>query len=321
MKALKSLNPYFWKHKNMLTLGLFFIISSNFFSIYWIQYLGKTVDVIEKVLSSDTQKINSEKVWTTLLINGGLIIGSSITAGIFRFMMRQTIIVTSRKIEYELKNKIYQHYQTLSLTTFKKTTTGDLMNRLSEDIIAIRMYLGPGIMYVANLIISLFITSFYMFQTDVNITLVVLVLLPILSFSVYKVSGIVGIKSKSVQESQAAISSFVHDSFSGIRVVKFFNKEKYIQNKYNEKVKTYQDKAIDLSKYENFFYTSLVFVIGILDVAILYIGGQKYINGELNVGTIANFFYVCQYPSHTIQHRWLGNFYQPKSRSLYAKSQ
>lgn len=290
MKALKSLNPYFWKHKNMLTLGLFFIISSNFFSIYWIQYLGKTVDVIEKVLSSDTQKINSEKVWTTLLINGGLIIGSSITAGIFRFMMRQTIIVTSRKIEYELKNKIYQHYQTLSLTTFKKTTTGDLMNRLSEDIIAIRMYLGPGIMYVANLIISLFITSFYMFQTDVNITLVVLVLLPILSFSVYKVSGIVGIKSKSVQESQAAISSFVHDSFSGIRVVKFFNKEKYIQNKYNEKVKTYQDKAIDLSKYENFFYTSLVFVIGILDVAILYIGGQKYINGELNVGTIANFF-------------------------------
>ena len=246
------------------------------------------MDIIEKTLNN--RNIDSEEVIKVLLINSAVIIGSSITAGIFRFMMRQTIIVTSRKIEYELKNEIYQHYQTLSLTSFKKTTIGDLMNRLSEDIIAIRMYLGPGVMYVANLIISLIITSFYMFQTDVHITLIVLVLLPILSLSVYKVSGIVGIKSKIVQESQAAISTFVHDSFSGIRVVKFFNKEKYIQDKYNEKVKDYQDKAIDLSKYENFFYTSLVFVIGILDVAILYIGGQKYIDGELNVGTIANFF-------------------------------
>ena len=288
MKALKSLNPYFWKHRNMLSLGVLFIFLSNFFNIFWIQYLGDTIDAIQQVLSSKNNDSNT--IIKTLLINGGIIIGSSIIAGVFRFMMRQTIIVTSRKIEYELKNEIYQHYQSLSLTNFKKTSIGDLMNRLSEDIIAIRMYLGPGVMYVANLIILLMITSFYMIRTDLEMTLVILILLPIFSLSVYKVSGIVGKKSKLVQESQSAISTFVQDSFSGIRVVKFFNKEKYVQNKYGERIKNYQNRSVDLAKYENFFYTSMILIVGILDIAILFIGGQKYIDGEINIGMIANFF-------------------------------
>lgn len=288
MSALKSLNPYFWKHKKMLALGVGFIFLSNFFSIYWIQYLGKTVDLIQNIL--DDKGIEKGVLFKSILLNGGLIIGSSLTAGIFRFMMRQTIIVASRKIEYELKNEIYRHYQSLSLTAFKRTSIGDLMNRLSEDMIAVRMYLGPGVMYVANLIISVMITSFYMIKEDVQITMIVLLLLPMLSFIIYKVSSIVGVKSKLLQQSQSAISTFVHDSFSGIRVVKFFNKEKYIEQKYGEKIADYQKKAIDLAKYENFFYTSMIFVIGLLDVAILYIGGQKYINGEINVGMIANFF-------------------------------
>ena len=288
MKALKSLNPYFWKHRNMLSLGVLFIFLSNFFNIFWIQYLGDTIDTIQQVLSSKNN--DSDTIIKTLLINGGIIIGSSIIAGVFRFMMRQTIIVTSRKIEYELKNEIYQHYQSLSLTNFKKTSIGDLMNRLSEDIIAIRMYLGPGVMYVANLIILLMITSFYMIRTDLEMTLVILILLPIFSLSVYKVSGIVGKKSKLVQESQSAISTFVQDSFSGIRVVKFFNKEKYVQDKYGEKIKSYQNRSVDLAKYENFFYTSMILIVGILDIAILFIGGQKYIDGEINIGMIANFF-------------------------------
>ena len=272
----------------MLSLGVLFIFLSNFFNIFWIQYLGDTIDAIQQVLSSKNNDSNT--IIKTLLINGGIIIGSSIIAGVFRFMMRQTIIVTSRKIEYELKNEIYQHYQSLSLTNFKKTSIGDLMNRLSEDIIAIRMYLGPGVMYVANLIILLMITSFYMIRTDLEMTLVILILLPIFSLSVYKVSGIVGKKSKLVQESQSAISTFVQDSFSGIRVVKFFNKEKYVQDKYDEKIKSYQNRSVDLAKYEKFFYTSMILIVGILDIAILFIGGQKYIDGEINIGMIANFF-------------------------------
>lgn len=288
MKELQTLNPYFWKHKKMFSLGLLFIFLSNFFSIYWVQYLGDTVNVIQQVLTD--KNTDKDQILRTLFINGGMIIGASILSGVFRFMMRQTVIVASREIEYELKNKIYQHYQELSLGTYKKTTIGDLMNRLSEDIMAVRQYLGPGVMYVANMVLLVVIAGFYMFREDVQITFSVLFILPLLSFAVYRLSGIVRNKSKKVQESQAAISTFVQDSFSGIRVVKLFNKEKYIQNKYGERVREYQDRAVDLAKYENFFHTSMIFVVGILDVAILFIGGQKYIAGEMEIGTIVNFF-------------------------------
>ena len=205
-------------------------------------------------------------------------------------MMRQTIIVASRKIEYELKNKIYNHYQELSLTDFKKTTTGDLMNRLSEDVVAVRMYLGPGVMYIVNLLILLIITSIYMLKTDVSMTVWSLIPLPILSYVIYKVSSIINKKSKIMQKSQSAISTFVQDSFSGIRVVKFFAREKYIEKNYGIKVKDYQDKALDLAKTEAYFFTIILFVIGLLNVVILLIGGQKYMNNELSVGKIADFF-------------------------------
>ena len=205
-------------------------------------------------------------------------------------MMRQTIIVASRRIEYELKNKIYRHYQELSVTDYKKTTIGDLLNRLSEDVVAIRMYLGPGVMYVVNLIILLIITSIYMFMTDLQMTLWTLIPLPILSYGIYKVSDIINKKSKVMQKSQSAISTFVQDSFSGIRVIKFFSKERYIEKNYGIKVKDYQDKALDLARTEAYFFTIIIFVIGLLNVAILVIGGQKYIDGEMSVGTIADFF-------------------------------
>ncbi len=288
MNSLKTLNPYFWKHRVLLFWGLLFIIASNFFAIYQVQFVGQSVDVIKSVL--DKKSVDKELLFNTLLINGAIIVGTSVLSGVFRFMMRQTIIVASRRIEYELKNKIYRHYQELSLTTYKKTTIGDLLNRLSEDVVAIRMYLGPGVMYVANLVILLVITSIYMLMTNVEMTLWTLIPLPILSFLIYKVSSIINRKSKILQKSQSAISTFVQDSFSGIRVVKFFNKEKYIEKIYGEKVKDYQDKALDLAKTEAYFFTIILFVIGLLNVAILYIGGKNYFEGKLTVGTIADFF-------------------------------
>ncbi|WDT68253.1 ABC transporter ATP-binding protein [Cloacibacterium sp. TD35] len=288
MNSLKTLNPYFWKHRVLLFWGLLFIIASNFFAIYQVQFVGKSVDVIKSVL--DKKSVDKELLFNTLLINGAIIVGTSVLSGVFRFMMRQTIIVASRRIEYELKNKIYRHYQELSLTTYKKTTIGDLLNRLSEDVVAIRMYLGPGVMYVVNLVILLVITSIYMLMTNVQMTLWTLIPLPILSFLIYKVSSIINRKSKIMQKSQSAISTFVQDSFSGIRVVKFFNKEKYIEKNYGEKVKDYQDKALDLAKTEAYFFTIILFVIGLLNVAILYIGGKNYFEGKLTVGTIADFF-------------------------------
>lgn len=282
MKALKTLNPYFWKHKTLLLWGFLFIVASNFFLIYKVQFVGKSVDQL-----ADSGKLGFNK---EILIYVLIYVGSSLLTGFFTFMMRQTIIVASRRIEYELKNKIYRHYQDMSLTDFKKTTIGDLMNRLSEDVVAIRMYLGPGVMYVVNTLVLLVITSIYMLKTDFSMTLWSLIPLPILSFVIYKVSSIINRKSKVMQKSQSAISTFVTDSFSGIRVIKFFAKEIYINQNYKEKVTDYQDRALDLAKTEAYFFTIILFVIGLLNVVILYVGGQKYIAGELSVGKIADFF-------------------------------
>ncbi|MGN7864512.1 ABC transporter ATP-binding protein [Chryseobacterium sp. 22458] len=282
MKALKTLNPYFWKHKILLFWGILFIIASNFFNIYKVQFVGKSVDELTK---SGNLGFNQQ-----VLIYVGIIVGCSLLTGFFTFMMRQTIIVASRRIEYELKNKIYRHYQDLSLTDYKQTTIGDLMNRLSEDVVAVRMYLGPGVMYVANLIVLVLITAIYMVKTDASMTLWTLLPLPILSFAIYKVSSIINKKSKIMQKSQSAISTFVQDSFSGIRVVKFFAREKYIEKNYGIKVTDYQNKALDLAKTEAYFFTIILFVIGLLNVAIIWIGGTKYIAGELSIGKIADFF-------------------------------
>ncbi|MDQ1160569.1 ATP-binding cassette subfamily B multidrug efflux pump [Chryseobacterium sp. SORGH_AS 447] len=282
MKALKTLNPYFWKHKILLFWGVLFIIASNFFNIYKVQFVGKSVDELTK---NGNLGFNRQ-----VLIYVAIIVGCSLLTGFFTFMMRQTIIVASRRIEYELKNKIYRHYQDLSLTDYKQTTIGDLMNRLSEDVVAVRMYLGPGVMYVANLIVLVVITAIYMLKTDVSMTLWTLLPLPILSFAIYKVSSIINKKSKIMQKSQSGISTFVQDSFSGIRVVKFFAKENYIKKNYSAKVTDYQDKALDLAKTEAYFFTIILFVIGLLNVAIIWVGGQKYIAGELSIGKIADFF-------------------------------
>ena len=262
--------------------GFLFIVASNFFNIFKVQFVGKSVD---EIAANDTFGFNQQ-----VLIYVGIIVGSSLLTGFFTFMMRQTIIVTSRKIEYELKNKIYRHYQEMTLTQYKKTTIGDLMNRLSEDVVAVRMYLGPGVMYVVNLLVLLIITSIYMLNTDLEMTLWTLVPLPVLSFVIYKVSSIINAKSKIMQKSQSAISTFVQDSFSGIRVVKFFAKEKYIEKNYGIKVKDYQEKALDLAKTEAYFFTIILFVIGLLNVEILWIGGQKYLANEISVGKIADFF-------------------------------
>jgi len=282
MNALKTLNPYFWKHRMLLFWGFLFIIASNFFNIYKVQFVGKSVDEISR---NGALGFNRQ-----VLIYVAIIVGSSLATGFFTFMMRQTIIVASRRIEYELKNKIYQHYQNLSLTDFKKTTIGDLMNRLSEDIVAVRMYLGPGVMYVVNLLILLIITAVYMLKTDVQMTLWSLLPLPILSFVIYKVSSIINRKSKIMQKSQSAISTFVQDSFSGIRVVKFFAREKYISKNYGTRIRDYQDKALDLAKTEAYFFTIILLVVGLLNVIILLIGGNKYMAGVLSVGKIADFF-------------------------------
>jgi ATP-binding cassette, subfamily B, multidrug efflux pump len=288
MKALQTLNPYFFKHKKLLFWGFIFIVLSNFLSIYQVQFVGESIDDIKGIFNQEIT--DHSQMYRRLLINVGIIIAASLLSGLFRFLMRQTIIVCSRRIEYEIKNKIYHQYQALTLTSFKKNLVGDLLNRLSEDVAAVRMYLGPGVMYVANLIIMLIITSIYMFMTDVTMTLWVLLPLPILSVMIYKVSDSISKKSKKLQKDQAKISTFVQDSFSGIRIINFFNLEDFFKKKYHKIVLKYQNSALDVAKTEAIFFPMVVLVIGLSNVAVLYIAGHYYLEGKATIGVVANFF-------------------------------
>lgn len=289
MSALKTLNPYFKKHKKLLFSGVIFIILSNFFTIYPVKFVGKAVNIIAEALQehSVSQKNHFLK---QLLLYGGIIVLAPVISGILKFYMRQTIIVASRRIEFELKNNIYRHYQTLSFTFLKKSKVGDLMNRISEDVVNVRQYLGPGIMYSINLAIMLIIVLFYMLLSDVVMTAYALLPLPFLSYFIYRQSTIINKKTKIVQAEQSGISSFVQDTFSGIRIIKSFTQEKYITSKYINKSNDYREKSLSLASTEALFSPLMMLIIGLSNIFILYIGGQRYINGKIDVGTITDFF-------------------------------
>lgn len=217
-------------------------------------------------------------------------IGYKLLAGVLTIGTRQMIIVASRLIEFDLKNKIYQQYQELSLSFYKKYKTGDLMNRITEDVALVRMYLGPGIMYPMDLISRVSIIAYFMIQIDSELTLYTLAPLPVLSVLIYYVAKVINQKSKKVQEQQSAISSSVQDTFSGIRVIKSFNTENYVKTNYEIEAEEYQKRALSLSQVQAAFGPLMVIVVGVSNLVILYLGGLKYIEGTLDIGSIAQFF-------------------------------
>lgn len=289
MSALKTLNPYFLKHKKLLLYGVVFIILSNFLTIYPVKFIGKAINIIAQSLTH-SDLLDKKQLMKQLLLYGGIIVLSPITSGIMKFYMRQTIIVASRRIEFELKNNIYKHYQTLSFSFYKKSKIGDLMNRISEDVVNVRQYLGPGIMYSANLFIMLILILGYMLASDPVMTFYAILPLPFLSYFIYNQSTIINKKTKIVQGKQSELSSFVQDSFSGIRVIKSFTKEDYIISKYINQSNQYRNESLSLSTTEAIFSPLMVLIIGLSNLFILYIGGQRYIDGKINVGTITDFF-------------------------------
>lgn len=289
MSALKTLNPYLKKHKKLLFLGGIFIILSNFFTIYPVKFVGKAINIIAETLQQHSS-LQKHELLKQLLLYGGIIVLAPVISGVLKFYMRQTIIVASRRIEFELKNNIYKHYQKLSFTFLKKSKVGDLINRISEDVVNVRQYLGPGIMYSINLAIMLIIVLFYMLISDPVMTAYALLPLPFLSYFIYKQSSIINKKTKIVQAEQSNISSFVQDTFSGIRVIKSFTQEEYITSKYINKSNDYRQKSISLASTEALFSPLMMLIIGISNIFILYVGGQRYINGKIDVGTITDFF-------------------------------
>ncbi len=292
MKELSSLNKYILKYKFRLLLGFLFIVLSNYFTVIAAKYVGEAINLISIAIKDyKTSTSGFESYKKELLQYGLIIVGAPIISGVFRFAMRQTIIVTSRLIEFDLRNDIYQQYQLLSLSFYKRNKVGDLMNRITEDVINVRMYLGPGIMYIIDLGVLFTITLIQMLIESRELTLFALIPLPILSFLIYSISGKINIRSKKVQEVQSDISSFIQDNFSGIRIIKSFNNESVIRENYKKKSNLFQEKSMDLVKIEAFFFPIMILTVGLSHALILFMGGLLYINGVVNnIGTIAQFF-------------------------------
>ena len=296
MKALKYLNKYFKKYRWRLISGILFITISNLFAIIPAQIIRIAFDVVKETIFS-IKMLNGFKaqqdfytvMGKTVLIFGGLVFLMALLKGFFLFLTRQTIIVMSRLIEYDLKNEIYQHYQKLDLAFYKNNNTGDLMNRISEDVSRVRMYLGPAIMYTLNLIVLFILVIVTMLSVNVELTLYVLLPLPILSISIYYVSNIINIKSERVQNQLSVLSSFVQEAFSGIRVLKAYNRDIEREAIFRKETANYKDVNLALVKVNALFMPLMILLIGLSTIITIYVGGKLTMTGEISTGNIAEF--------------------------------
>lgn len=242
---------------------------------------------IEKYVNQTS--IQQAELQTTLLTNIGLIIAASLISGFFTFLMRQTIINVSRYIEFDLKNEIYQHYQILCSTFYKKNRTGDLMSRISEDVSKVRMYFGPAIMYSINTIALFVIVISYMINIAPTLTLYTLLPLPILSITIYKLSRAINLRSTMVQETLAKLSSFTQETFSGIAIIKSYNLQPTIQQSFSSLAVESKNQNVALAKIQAWFFPLMILLIGFSNLLVIYIGGKQYIAGEIEIGVLAEF--------------------------------
>ena len=285
MIHLKYLNKFLWKYRRILILGLVFILITNIFAIYPAEFVRNALDeLIEKLNSS-----NSENLSLILLKYGLLIVLFAILKGVFLYMTRQTIIVMSRKIEYDLKNEVYDQYQNLSIGFYKKNKTGDLMNRITEDITKVRMYLGPAVMYSINLTILFSLVIYKMCSVSLTLTYYVLFPLPLLAISVYFVSNRINRKSERVQAQLSTVTAIAQESFSGVRIIKSFTNEENTLKVFYESCKEYTKRQISLIKIEAMFIPLIITLIGISTVLTIYIGGLEVFKGNITTGNIAEF--------------------------------
>ena len=291
MKALLHLNKYFWNYRYRLILGLIFIFISNIFGLYPPIYIGEVFNIISDALNEKSYSDNQVQglIKNQLTYYVFLVLAFAMCKGLFMFFMRQTIIVMSRMIEYDLKNEIYDHYQRLSLSFYKRNKTGDLMNRISEDVSRVRMFLGPAILYSTNLIISIALIIPKMASISPTLTLYALSPLPILVVAIYKVSSVMNIKSEIVQRQLSKLSSISQETFSGIRVIKSYTQENFVQNQFMDAAQDYKHKNLDLVRVNALFFPLMILLIGLSTLFTIYIGGLEAIAGQIQVGDIATF--------------------------------
>ena len=287
MKSLRYLDKYFIKYKWRLLLGIFITVLSKILALQIPKIIGKSLNVVESYMKGDI--LDKTIVKEQLLWNILLIVGVSIFAGFLTFVMRQMIIVTSRLIEFDLKNEIYKQYQRLSINFYKKNRTGDLMNRISEDVSKVRMYFGPAIMYSMNMIF-LFIVGFtQMVKTDPILTLYTLIPFPVLSISIFYISKVINKRSTIVQEYLSKLTTYNQEFFSGVNVVKSYGIEPMVIAGFDKLANKSKEKNISLYKIQALFFPLMILLIGISNLTVIYIGGKQYINGEIPIGVIAEF--------------------------------
>jgi len=287
LRALKYINKYFVKYKWRLLIGIFITVLSKLLALKVPQIVGDSLNIVEDYQSGKITDLKA--VEEELLQNVLVLIGVAVLAGFFTFLMRQTIIVTSRLIEFDLKNEIYQQYQRLSLNFYKKNRTGDLMNRISEDVSKVRMYVGPAVMYSMNMIVLLVVGFTQMIRIDVKLTMYTLLPFPLLSIAIFTLSKIIHKRSSIVQEYLSKLTTFNQEFFSGISVVKSYGIEKSIIKGFDEISDKSKEKNIHLQQANALFFPLMVFLIGISNIIVIYIGGQQYINNEIQIGTIIEF--------------------------------
>ena len=288
MKELGYLNKYFIKYKYSFLLGIFITIIAQIFSLFTPKLISKSFKVIEGFSKDNT--VSKSIIQQELITNISLIILTTIIAGFLSFLMRQTLIVMSRHIEFDLKNEVFRQYENLSQNFYKQNRTGDLMNRISEDVSKVRMYVGPAVMYAINTFIRFTIVIVYMFSVSPKLTLYTLLPLPILSYAIFKLSSEINKRSTIFQQYLSKVSSFTQEIFSGIRVIKAYSLEKQHQNNMVELATESKKKSMDLAKIQALFGPLMIALIGISNLVVIYFGGLMYIHGSIkNIGVIAEF--------------------------------
>ena len=288
MKELQHVNRYFVKYRGRLLLGLFITIIARIFALLAPKFIGDSVDVIEKYISGTITDLAFVKA--ELLKNILLIIGTTLLAALFTFLMRQTFIVVSRYIEYDLKNEIFQQYERLSLSFYKQNRTGDLMNRISEDVSKVRMYVGPAIMYSTTTITLFVVVISYMFYKAPLLTLYAIAPLPILSIAVYRLSVAIHRRSTIVQQYLSKLTTYTQESFSGISVIKAYGIEPRTNDSFISLSEASKEKNIDLVKVQALFFPLMILLIGVSNILVIYIGGNQFINGQIDdLGTVVEF--------------------------------
>jgi len=288
MHALQYLNKFFYKYRFRLIVGILITIVAKVFALQIPPLIRESLNIVEDY--SANRITDWTIVKSQLIINILYIIGAALLSGFFTFLMRQTLIVMSRLIEFDLKNEIFHQYESLSLSFYKKNRTGDLMNRISEDVGKVRMYVGPAIMYTMNMLVLFAVAITKMAQIDTKLTLYTLMALPVLSVSIYFLSSIINKRSNVVQQYLSKLTAFAQETFSGINVVKAYSIEGFTSGSFDGIANTSKDKNISLYKAQALFFPLMILLIGISNILVIYVGGMQYINGEINnIGTIAEF--------------------------------